>query len=88
LTNVDSPAMVSITELTRLHKAAGVNYMDARLTLNVDEAAKLLGLNRITVYRLVGQGAIPNVRIGRRIIIPRRGLEEWLERESQKAIEG
>lgn len=60
--------------------------MDTKLTLNVDEAARLLGLNRITVYKLAKQEDFPAVFVGRRILIPKRGLEEWLERESQKAV--
>lgn len=60
--------------------------MDTKLTLNVEEAARLLGLNRITVYRLAKREDFPAVFVGRRILIPRRGLEQWLERESQRAV--
>lgn len=60
--------------------------MNAKLTLNVDEAARLLGLNRVTVYKLAKQENFPSIFVGRRVLISKRGLEQWLERESQKAV--
>jgi len=60
--------------------------LNAKLTLNVDEAARLLGLNRVTVYKLAKQENFPSIFVGRRVLISKRGLEQWLERESQKAV--
>ncbi|MGI5846319.1 MAG: helix-turn-helix domain-containing protein [Alphaproteobacteria bacterium] len=60
--------------------------MNAKLTVSVDEAAQLLGINRVTVYRLARQKDFPAVFVGRRILIPKRGLEEWLEQESRRAV--
>lgn len=42
-----------------------------RLTLTVDEAARLLGLSRAATYRAVNGGLIPAIEIGRRKLIPR-----------------
>lgn len=54
-----------------------------RLTYSVDEVAKLLGIGRNSAYRAVQTGELPSLRIGRRVVVPRRALEEWLtERES------
>jgi len=52
------------------------------LVLTVAEAARLLRISRNTCYELVAQGRIPHVRLGRRILIPRFGLEEWIAREA------
>jgi excisionase family DNA binding protein len=60
--------------------------LNAKLTVSVDEAAQLLGINRVTVYRLARQKDFPAVFVGRRILIPKRGLEEWLEQESRRAV--
>ena len=65
-----------------------MTQLDTKLTLNVDEAAKLLGLNRITVYKLAKRENFPSIFVGRRVLISKKGLEEWLERESQKSVEG
>lgn len=50
-----------------------------RLTMTVSEAAEFLGISRAFAYELVGRGAIPAVRFGRRVVVPRRALETLLE---------
>jgi excisionase family DNA binding protein len=51
--------------------------------LTVSEAAEYLGLPRRTVYRLVTEdGEIPHVRRGKKILIPRGRLDEWLGLQS------
>ena len=52
------------------------------LVLTVAEAARLLRISRNTCYELVAEGRIPHVRLGRRILIPRMGLEQWIAREA------
>ena len=52
------------------------------LTVSVDEAARLLGISRNLAYDLVREGRLPHVRLGRRILVPRFGLEQWLAREA------
>ena len=49
-----------------------------KLTLNVAEAAKLVGLDKMTIYALCRTEGFPAIQIGRRIIIPREALENWL----------
>ena len=50
-----------------------------RLTLTVEEAAKLLGIGRQLAYDRVKTGEIPVLRVGRRLLVPRRALEQLLE---------
>ena len=49
-----------------------------RLTLNVEEAAKLLGIGRNLAYDRVKTGEIPAIKIGRRFLVPRSALEKLL----------
>ena len=56
----------------------------AKLTLTVEEAAKLLGISRGLAYGMVRVGKIPSVRFGRRILVPRRTLERLLDRCGEK----
>lgn len=59
----------------------------ARLVLTVEEARIQLGLSRGLMYEAVRTGQIPSIRIGRRILIPRVGLQQLLEGASaQSAI--
>ena len=55
---------------------------DKRLVLSVPEAAELLGLSTPTAYQAVNAGKIPNIRIGRRILIPRAALLKFLSETS------
>jgi excisionase family DNA binding protein len=49
-----------------------------RLTYNVAEAARLLGLSKNSTYLACLTGQIPHLKIGNRIIIPRCQLQALL----------
>ena len=53
--------------------------MGNKETLSVEEAAKVLGIGRNLCYERVKTGEIPVIRIGRRLLVPRRALERLLE---------
>lgn len=55
--------------------------MDQRLTLTVEEAARLLGISRSLAYELVRDGEIPSLRLRRRIVVPRRAIDAMLRGE-------
>jgi excisionase family DNA binding protein len=46
--------------------------------LNVDELAKELGIGRAIVYRGLRDGTIPSLRVGKRFILPKAAINEWL----------
>ncbi len=52
------------------------------MLLTVSEAAKLLRISRGLAYELVRQERIPFIRLGRRILVPRQGLEVWIAQEA------
>lgn len=52
--------------------------MSARLTYTVEEAAQLLGISRGTAYESARRGELPTLRLGRRLLVPRRALEQML----------
>ena len=51
-----------------------------RMALSVEEAGALLGISRDLAYDLVASRQLPSVRLGGRLVVPRRALEEALER--------
>jgi excisionase family DNA binding protein len=61
---------------------------DDRLTLTVDEARRLLGLSRELAYAAVRSGEIPSIRIGRRLLVPRKALLAMLDRAHGAAAAG
>jgi excisionase family DNA binding protein len=50
-----------------------------RLTLTVEETARVLGIGRQLAYDRVKTGEIPVIKVGRRLLVPRRALEKLLE---------
>ena len=51
---------------------------DERLTYNVVEASRILGLSRNATYLACLRGDIPSLRIGKRLIVPKVQLERML----------
>lgn len=49
-----------------------------RLVWSVEEAGRLLGISRAHAYELVARGEIPHLRLGRRLVVPKRALEAML----------
>lgn len=47
-------------------------------TINAREAGQLLGVSRGVVYRLIHEGAIPALRLGKKLRVPVAALEEML----------
>lgn len=51
-----------------------------KMTVSVDEMAKMLGISRSVAYQLIKERDFPVVRVSeRRLIIPIKSLEKWLE---------
>lgn len=61
---------------------APVSLEELPLMLTVNEMARVLRISRNGAYAAVADGAIPSLRIGRTIRIPRRALADLLERRS------
>lgn len=59
---------------------------DEQLVLTVAEAAAILRVSRNTCYSLVTQGRVPSVRLGRRLLIPRRSLDALLDVQKPPAV--
>jgi len=51
--------------------------MHIPVLLKIDEAAAILGVARVTVYRLIWRGLIRPVYIGRAVRIPRSEIERF-----------
>jgi len=63
----------------------GLDEIESRLTLSVEETASLLGLGRSAAYEAARRGELPSRRLGRRVIVPVPALLNWLGIESAVA---
>jgi len=65
-----------------------ISETDRRLVLTVEEAAQLLGIGRTLAWRLVQEGELPSVRLGRCVRVPRRELEAWVQEQTEENARG
>jgi len=49
-----------------------------KLVYSVIEMAALLGIGRSKAYELIRSGTIPSLKLGRRIVIPKLALSQFL----------
>ncbi len=49
-----------------------------RQTWTIEEAAELIGVGRSTAYAAARSGQIPVIRVGRRLLVTRAGLDALL----------
>ena len=50
-----------------------------RLTVSVEEAGRILGISRGAAYARAGDGSLPTVRLGKRLLVPKVALEKMLQ---------
>jgi excisionase family DNA binding protein len=54
--------------------------------MSYQEAMRYCGLGRTLLTQLVTSGQIPAARVGRRVLISRRGLDEYLQSNSYAEV--
>ena len=50
-----------------------------RLCFTIPETARMLGISRGLAYELARSGQLPVLRLGKRLLVPKRALEKMLE---------
>ena len=50
-----------------------------RLTYRIDEAAAAIGISKPIMAQLVHSSGFPAIRVGKRWLIPKKALTEWLD---------
>ena len=49
-----------------------------KMTLSVREAAELIGISKPKMYELIHSNEIPFIHVGKKIVIARQALMDWL----------
>ena len=64
----------------------GAKMGNTKLTVTVNEMAKMLGVSRPVAYELTKREGFPAVRISeRRIVIPVDALKKWLDESANRS---
>ena len=53
--------------------------MKDKMLLSISEVAAVLGISRPSIYRLIHTANFPIIRLGGRVLVPMRQLQEWLD---------
>ena len=58
------------------------NYENLPAVLNANQLATALGISRAGAYQLLNTPTFPTLRIGKRLLVPRDRLVEWIEQNT------
>lgn len=53
-----------------------------RMTYSINDIKHILGIGRDAAYKIVNRKGFPCIRNGNRIVIPKKGFHEWLDRQA------
>ena len=52
------------------------------ITLSANQVAQVLGISRANAYTLMHSKGFPTIQIGKRMVVPKNKLMEWMERQT------
>ena len=58
-------------------------WTDLREVMNVEQAARYLGVSPDTLYKYLSEGRLPAFKLGNRWRLKKTTLDRWMERQSQ-----
>lgn len=64
-------------------KSTYTNIEELPLTLNAREAAEILRISKSKIYELAQSESFPAIRIGKRVVIPRDKLIQWMNDQAE-----
>ena len=67
-----------------MKKSIYTSYDELPLLLNAKQLADLLGVSDSSVYELIQGDGFPSLRIGKRIVIPKEELREWISTRTKE----
>lgn len=52
------------------------------ITLSANQVAQVLGISRANAYTLMHAKSFPTIQIGKRMVVPKNKLIEWMEAQT------
>lgn len=52
------------------------------ITLSANQVAQVLGISRANAYTLMHSKGFPTIKIGKRMVVPKNKLIEWMEKQT------
>ena len=64
-----------------MNESMSQNFEELPLFLNAKIVAKTLGVSPSTAYELMHEKGFPSLRIGNRIVVPKKQFQQWVEEQ-------
>ena len=79
------PRLTPVDRIPPSQKKASIptDWDSLPLVLSLAQVKQVLGIGRDAIYALAHRQDFPVVRVGRRIIVARDALRQWLERQGE-----
>ena len=61
-----------------------ISFDKLPITLRAEQVAAVLGISRSNAYALMRQEDFPTLHIGKRMLVPKDRLIQWIEESTQK----
>lgn len=52
------------------------------ITLSANQVAQVLGISRANAYTLMHSKGFPTIQIGKRMVVPKNKLIDWMEKQT------
>lgn len=59
---------------------------ESTLLHDIPGAGRILHCGRTTVYRLIGEGKLATIKVGRRTLIPHQAIVEFIEQAPRRPV--
>jgi len=60
------------------------NRMKNKMLLSPEETCEVLGIKRSTLFKMLEEGRIPSIKIGRLRRIPVEGIRSWVQQQIEE----
>ena len=72
-----------LLEVNQMKQSSYKSYEDLPLFLNVNDLSKAIGIAPSSCYELMHEKDFPSIRIGKRLVVPRKKFIEWVDEQSK-----
>jgi len=67
----------------KLKRPQCTSFLDLPVMLNVKEVANILRISRAGAYNLINSEGFPKMAVGKRVLVPRDDLRQWIKQNKQ-----
>lgn len=58
-----------------------------RKTITVAETADYIGISKEQVYKMIREGEMPGVKVGRRVLIDKHSIDRWFADQEEAQLQ-